>query len=284
MSASPTRTALAFAALDYRFEVASADDDLIARVAEVYRDLRADGDDSDEPTSRYELVPGNQEGMRRLLCDGEPVVGDVSPSQVLGYLIWHVNAQATTRRQMPDHVLLHAAAATRSGRAVVLAAPMESGKTTTVSGLVRAGWGYLTDEAAAVRLDDLHVEPWHKSLAVDDGSWAVLPELAEHDAGGMPSQWQVPVSRIPGAQLADRTPIGWVVLPRYVEGASTSLEAVSPATALVELAASTFQFRDAPVRHLDALADLVRAVGCYRLTIGSLHDAVETLTRLAESR
>lgn len=283
MSASAARTSLALRALDYRFEVVSTDDDLIARVAEVYRDLRADGGDSDEPISRYELVPGKEEGMCRLLCDGGPVVGEVTPSDVLGYLIWHVNAQATTRRQMPDHVLLHAAAATRSGRAVVLAAPMESGKTTTVSGLVRAGWGYLTDEAAAVRLDDLHVEPWHKSLAVDDGSWAVLPELAEHDAGGIPTQWQVPVSRIPGAQLADRTPIGWVVLPRYVKGASTSLDAVSPASALVELAASTFQFREAPVRHLDALADLVRAVDSYRLTVGSLDEAVETLTRMTET-
>jgi hypothetical protein len=112
----------------------------------------------------------------------------------------------------------------------------------------------------------------------------VLPGLAEHDAGGMPAQWQVPVSRIPGARLADRTPIGWVVLPRYVEGATTLLEAVSPATALIDLAASTFQFRDAPVRHLDALADVVRAVDSYRLTVGSLDDAVETLNRLAETR
>jgi hypothetical protein len=160
---------------------------------------------------------------------------------------------------------------------------MESGKTTTVAGLVRAGYGYLTDEAAAVCLDDLHVEPFHKSLSIDAGSWGVLESLRPLDAGAGPTQWQVPVSSIPGARLADRTPLAWFVLPRYVAGSVTRLERVTRAAAVMSLAASTFGFLDEPQRSLDGLAHLVRNADCYQLTVGSLDEAIAQLTRLTEA-
>ncbi len=244
----------------------------------MYRDLAvADGDVGEGSRVVYKLVPGSAPGFWQLRCDDVPVFSDATAFHVLGTLLWHVNAQAT-QRTMPGHVLLHAAAATWDGRAVVLPAPMESGKTTTVTGLLLAGFGYLTDEAAAVSLTDLHVEPFHKSLSVDNGSWPVLAGLREQDAGGMPAQWQVPVSSLGTSSLSSRAPVAFVVLPKYVAGADTVLEPLTPATAALELCASTFQFLADPIRNLEGLATLCRTVECYRLTIGDL-DAAVTLVR-----
>ena len=160
---------------------------------------------------------------------------------------------------------------------------MESGKTTTVSGLVQAGFGYLTDEAAAVHIGDLHVEPFPKSLAVDSGSWQVLEAMAPYDVGGMPRQWQIPVSTLPTGLLASRAPVAFVVLPRFVPGSDTTLEPVSRATAVMQMSASTFQFLDAPQRNLDVLARVATASRCYQLTIGSLAHAVDLLDQLMET-
>ena len=274
-----TGRTLSFRALGYRFDVVGEDAPLMQRVADCYQDLAVTGDEGE--AARYVVAPGHLDGEVRLLCDGTEVC-DGAPSYVLGMLLWHVNQQ-TTQRPAPGHVVLHAAAATRNGRAVVLAAPMESGKTTTVAGLVQDGWGYLTDEAAAVSLDDLHVEAFHKSLSVDTGSWGVLSQLRELDVGDLPTQWQVPVSTATAGGLAERTPVGWVVLPRYLAGARTELEPVSRATAVMSLAACTFCFIDQPQRNLDALARIVRAVDCYRLTVGSLDEAVAILGGMADT-
>ncbi len=283
MTSAPVATGLAFRALDYAFEVRSADPDLAQRVAAVYCDLAVpDHHGGDGSRAVYELVPGSEPGFWQLRCDGVPVFGDATASHVLGTLLWHVNAQ-TTQRAMPGHVVLHAAAATWDGRAVVLPAPMESGKTTTVTGLLLAGFGYLTDEAAAVSMADLHVEPFHKSLSVDDGSWQVLAELRVHDAGGMPAQWQVPVSSIEASSLSARTPVAFVVLPKYVAGADTVLAPVSRAEAVLDLCASTFQFLEDPVRNLEGLATVCRAVDCYRLTIGDLDAAVALVRELVSA-
>jgi hypothetical protein len=270
--------AIPFRALDYCFDISSDDAELLARAARCYQDLAREPGVR-EATARYHLATGAQPDTFRLLCDGVPVFGSVPADQVLGTLLWHVNAQ-TTQRPCDSHLLLHAAAAVRGGRAIVLPAPMESGKTTTVSGLVQAGFGYLTDEAAAIHIGDLHIEPFPKSLAVDNGSWQVLEALAPYDVGGMPQQWQIPVSTVPTGVLASRTPVAFVVLPQFVSGSDTRLESVSRATAVMQMSASTFQFLDAPVRNLDVLARVAAVSQCYQLTIGSLPRAVELLDEL----
>jgi hypothetical protein len=273
-----TSRTLRFSALGYVYDV-SGDTDLLARAEMCFRDLASPPEGSTHPHARYELRPGAEEGVFRLLCNGNAIVEDSTPAHVLSTLLWHVNAEATQRRTS-SHVVLHAAAAARNGQAVVLPAPMQSGKTTLVAGLVSAGFAYLTDEASAVSVHDHHVEPFHKSLSVDQGSWPFLESLAEYDAGGLPSQWQVPVGSLPTARLAARTPLRFVVLPRYNRGSRTSLEPISRAAAVLGMAGSTFQFKEEPHWSLDELAQITRAAECFRLTIGSLDEAVALISDL----
>jgi hypothetical protein len=87
---------------------------------------------------------------------------------------------------------------------LVFAGVMEAGKTTLVAGLVRAGFGYLTDEAGAIERETLLIQPYPKPLSLEPGSWPLFPELEpqadlatdEYKA----YEWQVPTAAIrPGA-------------------------------------------------------------------------------------
>ena len=69
---------------------------------------------------------------------------------------------------------------------------MESGKTTLTTGLVRAGFCYLTDEAVSFDWETGVIEPFPKPLSIDPGSWFLFPELepppppGEHGTSGRP--------------------------------------------------------------------------------------------------
>ena len=73
---------------------------------------------------------------------------------------------------------------------------------------------------------------------------------------------------------------GLVVFPEFRHGATTALEPLTPAAAVLEMAASTFRFRERPRRNLDVLARLATAVPAYRLAIGDLDEAVQAIDGL----
>jgi hypothetical protein len=178
-------------------------------------------------------------------------------------------------------VLLHAAAAVRNGVTVILAAPMEHGKSTTVAGLVRAGYRYVTDETVALVPGSLEVHAYPKPLTLDRGSWHLFPELMAAPIGPADASWFVPATRIrPDAQADIAGPPRVVVLPAYRHGADTRSSLVAPAQALLELAKATFRFADHPRRNLDELAGLARRVPTYALEIGDLDAATAEIDRL----
>jgi hypothetical protein len=196
------------------------------------------------------------------------------PGHAVTSLLWHLN-RAVVAASTSRWLLIHAAAARRDASFVVLAAPTESGKSTTVAGLVQSGWSYVTDEMVAVDRASLTVTPYPRPMCLDPGSWPVLADLhpcpTEYELG----QWHVPPTRAaePGTPTI-------VVFPAYRRGARSAMEPIRPAEAVRLLVESTFGFLDAPTANLTALASLVRGARCRRLVIGRLSDAVRLLDEL----
>ena len=141
-----------FRALAHTFTVRSEDADFGRALEASLRDLASLGPAS----TTYSLLDRGEvrDGRRRyaLYADDDRLGFVPTPNRAAGLLQWQLN-QSAIDSMASTHVVLHAAAAERGGRVVVLPAPMESGKTTTVAGLVRAGFGYLTDEATAIEVD-----------------------------------------------------------------------------------------------------------------------------------
>lgn len=271
-----------FRALHHEFGVRTTDPTLGSYLEHVFSGFAAPG----VPARWYSVVqqPGpTGRGTEYVVdFDGEPLVTTFRPSMAMGMLLWHVN-QETVRRSSAL-TLVHASAAERHGIAGVFPAPMESGKTTLVAGLVRAGLRYLTDEAAAIDPCRLQVVPFPKAMSVDPGSWGVLADLRPSvDDAVFPfvrKQWQVVPADIRPHAVAPPTPVRLVVCPAYVEGARTTLEPLSRAQALRLLTDSTFLFAQHGRRNFETLARVAGASDCYRLTIGELGPACELVMAL----
>lgn len=267
-----------FVALGHRFGVRSTDRRLGEAIAAMLTTLAADEDGPLDGC--YEIAPA-AEGRHRLVWEGQPVVEHARPANVARKLVWHVNRFAIDSA-LADHVVLHAGAVAREGKALLLAAPMEAGKTTLAAGLVDHGWAYLTDEAVAVTLEGDTILPYAKPLSIDPGSQGLLAHWRAGMPDGLaapsrPQQWQVPVTGVGGTVSGPARP-GGVVLPRYQAGGATRLEPVSRADALAELTTCAFAWQGEGLRErFVALAELVRSCPCVRLVTGELAEACQQL-------
>jgi hypothetical protein len=267
--------------LRHSFRVRLYDAELGRYVEEVYAALP-----EGRPDARcYSLIdrgPGER-GARRyaLYWDDERVELTNTLQRGLALLLWHVNQEAV-RATVGSHVVLHAAGAERDGVTVLLPAAMEAGKTTTVAGLLRAGFRYLTDEAVALDPDTLAALPFHKPLSIDAGSWEVLADLRPDDPERVLAQWQVAPTSV--APLCSDVVPRVIVAPQYVAGASTELLPITRGAMLAHLAGCCFAFADQPRRNLDVLARLVAAADCRRLVVGDLDRAVDLIKELVEEQ
>ncbi|HEY9379551.1 MAG TPA: PqqD family protein [Jiangellaceae bacterium] len=269
-------------ALQHVFEVATNNAAVRDDLEEILIDLASPGVID---AQRYELLDlGSQVGRQQYLIrfNGKPVIATELLDRALAVLLWHVNAEAV-RCSIPRYPIVHAAAAVSRGVAVLLPARAESGKTTTVAGLVRAGFGYLTDEAVAIDPDTLFAQPYAKALSLSRGSWGVLADLRPPQHDQRAGQWHLPARRIRPGAVAGPAPVGFLVTPVYSAGSRTALEPVSPGAMLMHLADSTFEFQDDAQRNLSVLAQVVGSADCYRLCIGDLDHAVRLIDELVGS-
>lgn len=217
----------------------------------------------------------------QLLIDDDVVHRGAGPGGLVGAIVATLNRRAA---EASPHALVHAGAVERSGAGVVLPAPMEAGKTTLTAGLVRAGFRYLTDEAAVVERATATLLPYPKPLSLDRGSWPLFPELEPHDPfpddAYKRTQWQVPAVDIRADALAGPCPARFVVFPTYRAGAETRLEPLTRAEALLELTRNTFRFDQEGRPTFTLLAEVVRGAEVFRLPVGDLDDAVAEISRL----
>lgn len=266
----------AFRGLEHIFEVATNDTAVRDFLDQIFVDL---GEDGPGDRARYELVALSD--TRYVVCYQDCVVVVTGRlDRALSVLLWHINAEVV-RSSSTHQLLVHAAAATRDGMTVLLPAAPESGKTTTVAGLVaHAGFEYLTDEAVAIEPATLIPRPYPKPLSIDRGSWDVLAGLRPSHDSVVTGQWQVPATSIRPDTVASSAPVRFVVEPAFDRNTDTRLEHVSRAAMLVRLADSTFNFHEAPQRNLALLARVLERAECYRLPISDLHHGVQLIRRL----
>lgn len=244
----------------------------------------------DEPGTdgvTYEVLDDGStaDGSRyRLLRNGEWMVGSDDPAAVIDDLFARVNVD--TVRATRDLVLVHAGAvATPAGIGVLLPASAGSGKSTLVAGLVRAGFGYLSDEAAVLdpKTGMLHAYPVHLSLkaASRDRFPEALPRPADLAlSGGM---WHVDPDVIRSGAVASSCEVGFVISHRYDPDAEATVEPITAAQACTTLTMNLMLARrDAP-RSLDLLAEICRASQSYRLVRGDVEAAVEAIVELTEA-
>ena len=206
--------------------------------------------------------------------------------EVMSHLFWHINAEMA--RSTGSYLLIHAGAvASPSGEVFILPGDSGSGKTTLVAGLIRNGFTYLSDEAAAIDPISRQLYPYPRALTLKRGSFALFPELEGaglDKAVRLEEQWFVAPSTLGGKVAVGPHPARWVVVVRYEAGSPTRLETISPGTAVLELARRVMNMPHYGGRALPLLADVVLGASTYRLVTGDLDEAVGALETLASPR
>lgn len=278
----PNRTRR-FRGLGHDFAVRTEVDVLAAHLDRLYGAMACDG----VPSLWYTItadVASDVPGRFCLFVDDDLIRGSSSPSATLETLIWHVNRQVVARSR--HLVRIHAAGLASGDRAVLLPAPMASGKTTTATALLRAGLDYLTDETVAIDPSSGRVLAYPKPLSIKEGSHQVLAGLDPHyppEVGVWTGRrWQVPPTEVGGGHVVTSALPRLLVAPTYQTGAHTRLEPIRRAEAVRLLVENAFDFTVDPRRDLAVLADTVRRCDTYRLTVGDLDEACRLVLDLLE--
>ena len=267
-------TARVFGAHGHAFTYEVDNPGLAARVERMLSTLELPG----RPARSTYRVIRNANGNPELWHNEENVGFRLNDESITMLFQWHVN-QEVIARATEKFTTFHAAAArSPRGSGVLLAAPMEAGKTTTVTGLLQAGWDFLTDEAAAVTPEGT-ILAYPKALTIDSGSWDLFADLRPVDFTNLVMSWLVPAPEV-GADVVASAPLRLIVFPRYTRGEQTRAIPVSASEAALELAHSTFRFEVSGARDLTMVSWLARTVPAYRLEIGSLAEAVSTIETL----
>jgi hypothetical protein len=269
-----------FLALEHDFAVQTTDPVLGRYVDSLLEPLAARG----EARRHYSFVDHgvNCEDRYELHYQGERLLSGSSAATLFHYLLWDINSRVISESNR--YLLVHAAGAELDGQGVVMPASMDSGKTTLVAGLIRAGLRYLTDEAVAIDPTTLQIQPFPKPLNIDQGSWAVLPdlepnivpELAQYTDG----RWAVDPRTVRTDVLAPPTRPAFVVSPRYQPGSPSRLIPLRPAETVMLLVEHCFNLSLHGQSGLDAFAGIARLSAGYRLEVGDLDSACRLIIDL----
>jgi hypothetical protein len=231
----------------------------------------------------YELrrEPG-EERPWAVYRDGLRLVRGAVAGTVIEYVLWDVSTTAIGS----DHGFLavHAAAASWRGHGMILPAPPDSGKSTLVAGLTRAGFDYLTDEAALIDPATCMLQPFPRSLWLERRSVeAVFGPKAGPLRWKTGRQFQVRPADLRREAIGRSCPVRYVVIPSYEAGVESALIPISRADAVVALAQQAFYFERFGGKGIELLGRVVEGAVCRRVQVGVLDDAVRLILRLVST-
>jgi hypothetical protein len=219
---------------------------------------------------RYRLFYGNDEIME----------SREAPS-VLDRLFWHVNTEALLRTG--DYLLVHSGAVvTPSGEGLLLPGASGSGKTSLAAGLIRAGFGCLSDEAGVIDPVTARLHPYPRAITLKAGSFSDFKALRPKRLPSFASraQWHLQPDDIRPGALAKPTQVGFVIFPSYDGAKPTVLTQISPGETIVEMARNCLNLSRYRGRALLVFAEIVRAARCYRLAVGSVDEGVRAVMEI----
>lgn len=269
----------AFRLADYEFSVASGVPEVLDVVGRLFAGCRTEHIGSSADPYEFRPSRGSDQTNVELVLRGTRVARGPVDSAI-DRLIWDTSTRAFASG---DFLFVHAGVASLDGRGILLPAPPDHGKSTTVAALVRAGFDFLSDEAAALDLADGSVHPFPRPLSLSSASLDAL-EGAERRRTGDPDDQEhrmAPDDLRPGA-LGGTCRAAFIVAPSYQADARTRIDPVGRPEMLQLLVEQTFNLKKFGADGFRLLADVVRGAECYRLTIADLPTAVQAVRRLFE--
>ena len=186
-------------------------------------------------------------------------------------------------------LIFHSAVVEKAGRAVILAGPPGSGKSTLCAALLARGWRLLSDEFALLNPTRGCLLPIPRPVALKGASIRLIDELLPHlrtgrvfphtDKGTL-THLRPPKDAV--ERQAEPALPAWVVFPTHAESARTELLPLRKASGFLRLETNCFNYPTLGRAAFDALGRLIETAECYELPFDQLATAAGLVDGLAE--
>ena len=230
----------------------------------------------------YELR-AHPSGRVDVYIDSTLVLRSNTSAAAFDYVLWSVSTETIERAS--EFLVLHAGALSWRRRGIILPAPPDAGKTTLTAGLVRAGFRYLSDEAAFVDPTTAMLQPFPRPLWMDLSTINMMRGLLERLPEFLRAprvSFHVAPTELRSGSIGSPCRIRFVIAPNYVRNAETRLEPLGRAEAVVLLARNSFNAASRGAAGIELLTRIVEGARCFRLVMGDLESAVDAVGRLAK--
>ncbi len=203
-------------------------------------------------------------------------------------LIYHVDKELTLslQRRQTRLLFIHAGAVERHGRAIILAAPSGTGKSTLTYALLHAGFRYLSDELAPIDLEHLHVAAYPHALCLK----ASPPDPYRLPAHIIRTRHtlHIPIDELPASTLLTPQQLGLILLlhrtdPTATDRTTATSRRLSAAEAATRLYVNSLNALAHAGDGLDAILGITRQVPCYELNSSELTAMADTIDQLLGS-
>lgn len=218
--------------------------------------------------------------------DGEVVFNPFPLHHATAMLEWGMNWCVST--QVHTYLIVHAAVVEKNGLAVVLPAPPGSGKSTLCASLVLEGWRLLSDELTLIDLNTFHAVPMPRPIGLKNQSIDILkhryPEaifgaVSSDTIKGSVCHLKPPVTSVHLQRVS--CPIGWIVFPKFDEGAKATLTPRSKGNAFMEIANNAFNYSALGETGFEVLKNVVDRADCFDFKYSLLDEAIDVFADLS---
>lgn len=219
------------------------------------------------------------EGGFALRCRGRTLARGATLGGFFQEAEWALTHEALLR--LGGFFQVHAGAAARQGRAQLLVAPPESGKTSLTLALALGGWSLLGDEIALVDVPSLRVWACRRDLILRPGTRALLrPEIAQVPAFKWAEGNCYFSPRLAGPPPGEPAAVAGLVFPVLRLGAEVERRPLGRAEAARRLLEQAMNLGDWAAEGVELVGRLVERCPAVELVFGDAREAAAALSEV----
>ena len=173
------------------------------------------------------------------------------------------------------YFMVHAFAASKNGRGVLIVGPSGSGKTTTGLSLILAGWQLLCNDVLLIQNspDGIIAHPTPDDITIRPKTFMLLPELTQFVPAGKSLDQVVDLTGndLANGCWANATPLRAIYIPKIEERQRSEKRPLSRAVCLAQIMEESIDKWDKQTlsEHINTLQVLVHQAHPYTLHLGS---------------